>query len=269
MALVALGRLSLLELLLMKRIDPIAPESEKTRGEEEREEDCFSALDSNGWFEIPCSCYSHWSYSSIDPTLRRFGRFDHEIGIGVPDEVGRLEVLCIHIRNMKLAEDVDLERIAKDTHGYVGADLAALCTEAALQCIREKMDVIDLLLKYPMSAGRTSVALKMSRERASRVEHPEKFEKFGMSPSKGVLLYGPPGCGKTILPESITNECQANFIRVKVPELLTMWFGENEANVREIFGKAQQSAPCVLFFDELDSVTGLLLYLFLNRHVML
>ncbi|KAG6414503.1 hypothetical protein SASPL_127305 [Salvia splendens] len=214
--------------------------------------------------------------NSIDPALRRFGRFDREIDIGVPDEVWRLEVLRIHTKNMKLAEDVDLERISKDTHGYVGADLAALCTEAALQCIREKMDVIDLedntidaeiLNSMAVTNEHFQTALGTSNPSALRetvrelqetvqypVEHPEKFEKFGMSPSKGVLFYGPPGCGKTLLAKAIANECQANFISVKGPELLTMWFGESEANVREIFDKARQSAPCVLFFDELDSI---------------
>ncbi|KAJ6742543.1 AAA-FAMILY ATPASE [Salix viminalis] len=209
-------------------------------------------------------------------------------------EVGRLEVLRIHTKNMRLAEDVDLERIAKDTHGYVGADLAALCTEAALQCIREKMDVIDLedetidaeiLNSMAVTDEHFKTALGTSNPSALRetvvevpncswedigglenvkrelqetvqypVEHPEKFEKFGMSPSKGVLFYGPPGCGKTLLAKAIANECQANFISIKGPELLTMWFGESEANVREIFDKARQSAPCVLFFDELDSI---------------
>ncbi|KAM3329359.1 hypothetical protein ACQJBY_026432 [Aegilops geniculata] len=232
--------------------------------------------------------------NSIDPALRRFGRFDREIDIGVPDEVGRLEVLRIHTKNMKLDEDVNLEVIAKDTHGYVGADLAALCTEAALQCIREKMDVIDLeddtidaeiLNSMAVTNDHLKMALVGTNPSALRetvievpniswndiggldgvkrelqetvqypVEHPEKFEKFGMSPSKGVLFYGPPGCGKTLLAKAIANECQANFISIKGPELLTMWFGKSEANVREIFDKARQSAPCVLFFDELDSI---------------
>ncbi|KAG2329121.1 hypothetical protein Bca52824_000301 [Brassica carinata] len=165
---------------------------------------------------------------------------------------------------------VDLERASKDTHGYAGADLAALCTEAALQCIREKMDVIDIedeeidaeilnsmavtnehyltalgnpsalvkrLLRCLMFLGWTLVVLRMSR-----------------GTPRGVLFYGPPGCGKTLLAKAIANECQANFISIKGPELLTMWFGESEANVREIFDKARQSAPCVLFFDELDSI---------------
>jgi transitional endoplasmic reticulum ATPase len=191
---------------------------------------------------------------------------------------------------------VDLEKIAHNTHGFVGADLAALCTEAALQCIREKMDVIDLedetidaevLNSMSVTNEHFQTALGISNPSALRetvvevpnvswadvgglenvkrelqetvqypVEHPEKFEKFGMSPSKGVLFYGPPGCGKTLLAKAIANECQANFISVKGPELLTMWFGESEANVRDVFDKARQSAPCVLFFDELDSIAN-------------
>src|SRR6056300_1163281 len=232
--------------------------------------------------------------NSIDPALRRFGRFDREIDIGVPDEVGRLEVLRIHTKNMKLDENVDLEKVSKETHGYVGADLAALCTEAALQCIREKMDLIDLedenidaevLDSMAITNEHFFSALTTSNPSALRetvvevpnvswedvggletvkqelqetvqypVEHPEKFEKFGMSPSKGVLFYGPPGCGKTLMAKAVANECQANFISVKGPELLTMWFGESEANVRDVFEKARQAAPCVLFFDELDSI---------------
>ncbi|KAL4146733.1 hypothetical protein PRNP1_012597 [Phytophthora ramorum] len=209
--------------------------------------------------------------NSMDPALRRFGRFDREIDIGVPDENGRLEIFRIHTRNMKLDDDVDPELIARDTQGFVGADMAALCTEAALQCIREKMDVIDIEdetidaeildamsvtqahFKYalgvsnPSSLRETTVEVPtitwkdigglegVKRELLELVqypvEHPEKFEKYGLSPSKGVLFYGPPGCGKTLLAKAVANECQANFISIKGPELLTMWFGESEANL--------------------------------------
>ncbi|RVE68186.1 hypothetical protein OJAV_G00090120 [Oryzias javanicus] len=222
------------------------------------------------------------------------GRFDREVDIGIPDATGRLEILQIHTKNMKLADDVDLEQVANETHGHVGADLAALCSEAALQAIRKKMDLIDLedetidaevMNSLAVTMDDFKWALSQSNPSALRetvvevpnitwddiggledvkrelqelvqypVEHPDKFLKFGMTPSKGVLFYGPPGCGKTLLAKAIANECQANFISIKGPELLTMWFGESEANVREIFDKARQAAPCVLFFDELDSI---------------
>ncbi|KAK4479349.1 hypothetical protein RD792_014861 [Penstemon davidsonii] len=283
-------------IIFIDELDSIAPKREKTHGEVERRivSQLLTLMDGLKSRAHVIVMGATNRPNSIDSALRRFGRFDREIDIGVPDEVGRLEVLRIHTKNMKLAENVDLERVAKDTHGYVGADLAALCTEAALQCIREKMDVIDLedetidaevLNSMAVTNEHFVTALGASNPSALRetvvevpnvswedigglenikrelqetvqypVEHPEKFEKFGMSPSKGVLFYGPPGCGKTLLAKAIANECQANFISVKGPELLTMWFGESEANVREIFDKARQSAPCVLFFDELDSI---------------
>ena len=234
--------------------------------------------------------------NAIDPALRRFGRFDREIDIGVPDENGRMEIFRIHTRNMKLDEDVNAVDIAKETHGFVGADIAALCTEAAMQCIREKMDLIDIeddtidaevLASLAVTQEHFRYALGQSNPSSLRetvvevpnvtwddigglhdvkkelqemvqypIEHPEKFERFGMSPSRGVLFYGPPGCGKTLLAKAVANECQANFISVKGPELLTMWFGESEANVRDVFEKARAAAPCVLFFDELDSIAG-------------
>lgn len=232
--------------------------------------------------------------NTIDPALRRAGRFDREIDIGVPDKDGRFEILRIHTKNMKLAPDVDLESVANGTHGFVGSDLQSLCTEAAMQCVREKMDLIDIdadtidaevldsmavtndHFKFaqgkanPSSLRETTVEIpnvtwediggleEVKRELREMIlypiDHPEKFEKFGMKPSKGVLFYGPPGCGKTLMAKAVANECAANFISVKGPELLTMWFGESEANVREIFDKARGAAPCVLFFDELDSV---------------
>merc|ERR1719357_2315662 len=232
--------------------------------------------------------------NSIDPALRRFGRFDREVDIGIPDAIGRLEILRIHTKNMKLDENGDLEAIAAETHGYVGSDVASLCSEAALQQIREKMDLIDMEeetidaevmdslavtndnFRFAMGAtnpsalretivevpnitwddigGLESVKRELQELVQYPVEHPEKFLQFGMQPSRGVLFYGPPGCGKTLLAKAIANECQANFISIKGPELLTMWFGESEANVREIFDKARQAAPCVLFFDELDSI---------------
>ena len=283
-------------IIFIDEIDSIAPKRDKTGGEIERRivSQLLTLMDGVNSREHVIVIGATNRPNSIDPALRRFGRFDKEIDIGVPDEVGRLEVLQIHTKKMKLSEDVNLERVAKETHGHVGADLAALCTEAALQCIREKMDVIDMedetidaevLNSMAVTNDHFSDALGTSTASALRetivevpnvswkdigglesvkrelqetvqypVEHPEKFEKFGMSPSRGVLFYGPPGCGKTLLAKAITNECQANFISIKGPELLTMWFGESEANVRDVFDKARQSAPCVLFFDELDSI---------------
>lgn len=283
-------------IIFIDEIDSIAPKREKTQGEVERRivSQLLTLMDGLKSRAHVIVIGATNRPNSIDPALRRFGRFDREIDISIPDTTGRLEILRIHTKNMKLDEAVDLEVIAAETHGYVGADLAALCTEAALQCIREKMDVIDLedetisaeiLESMAVTQEHFRSALGTSNPSALRetvvevpnvtwedvgglegvkrelketvqypVEHPEKFKKFGMSPSKGVLFYGPPGCGKTLLAKAIANECQANFISIKGPELLTMWFGESEANVREIFDKARQAAPCVLFFDELDSI---------------
>jgi len=283
-------------IIFIDEIDAIAPKREKTQGEVERRivSQLLTLMDGLKSRAHVVVIGATNRPNSIDAALRRFGRFDREIDIGVPDENGRLEVLRIHTKNMKLADDVDLEQLAKETHGYVGADMAQLCTEAAMQTIREKMDVIDLdddeidaeiLDSMAVSQAHFRFALGTSNPSALRetvvevpnvswddigglesvkrelqevvqypVNFPEKFEKFGMSPSKGVLFYGPPGCGKTLLAKAIANECKANFISVKGPELLTMWFGESEANVRELFDKARQASPCVIFFDEMDSI---------------
>ena len=283
-------------IIFIDEIDSIAPKRDKVNGEVERRivSQLLTLMDGlKARAHIVVMAATNRP-NSIDPALRRFGRFDREVDIGVPDETGRMEVMRIHTKNMKLAEDVDLEQVARETHGFVGADLAALCTEAALQCIREKMDVIDLdddeidaevldsmavtndhfrtsLGTCNPSALRETVVevpnvtwddiggLEATKKELQEtvqypVMYPEQFAKFGMNPSRGVLFYGPPGCGKTLLAKAIANECQSNFISIKGPELLTMWFGESEANVREIFDKARQSAPCVLFFDELDSI---------------
>jgi len=283
-------------IIFIDEIDAIAPKREKTHGEVERRivSQLLTLMDGLKQRAHVVVMAATNRPNSIDPALRRFGRFDREVDIGIPDAIGRLEVLRIHTKNMKLSDDVDLEQVANETHGYVGADLASLCSEAALQQIREKMDLIDLeedtinaevLNSLAVSQENFKWALGQSNPSALRetvvevpnvtwddigglenvkrelqelvqypVEHPEKFLKFGMTPSRGVLFYGPPGCGKTLLAKAIANECQANFISIKGPELLTMWFGESEANVRDVFDKARQAAPCVLFFDELDSI---------------
>merc|ERR1712164_219804 len=283
-------------IIFMDEIDSIAPKRDKTNGEVERRivSQMLTLMDGLKSRANVVVIGATNRPNSIDAALRRFGRFDREIDIGVPDENGRLEIFRIHTRNMKLDDDVDPEQVARETHGFVGADMAALCTEAAMQCIREKMDLIDieddtidaeLLSSLAVTQEHFKYALAQSNPSSLRetvvevpnitwddigglqevknelrelvqypVEHPEKFEKFGMAPSKGVLFYGPPGCGKTLMAKAVANECQANFISIKGPELLTMWFGESEANVRNVFEKARSAAPCVLFFDELDSI---------------
>lgn len=283
-------------IIFMDEIDSIAPRRDKTNGEVERRivSQLLTLMDGLKKRANVVVIGATNRPNAIDSALRRFGRFDREIDIGVPDENGRLEILRIHTKNMKLDEDVDPEDIAKQTHGFVGADLAQLCSEAAMQCIREKMDLFDIEeetidveildsmavskdhFKYalehanPASLRETVVEVpniswkdiggleKVKKELKELVqypiEYPEMFEEFGMTPGRGVLFYGPPGCGKTLLAKAVANECQSNFISIKGPELLTMWFGESEANVREVFEKARGASPCVLFFDELDSI---------------
>jgi len=283
-------------ILFIDEIDSIAPNREKSQGETEKRvvAQLLTLMDGvKGRGQVVVIGATNRP-NTIDPALRRAGRFDREIDIGVPDKAGRLEVLRIHTKNMKLSADVDLESVADSTHGFVGSDLQQVCTEAAMQCVREKMDLIDIdadtidaevlesmavtndhfkfaqgksnpsslrevSVQIPTTTwddigGLENVKAEMREMILYPIEHPEKFEKFGMKPSKGVLFYGPPGCGKTLMAKAVANECAANFISVKGPELLTMWFGESEANVREIFDKARGASPCVLFFDELDSV---------------
>ena len=283
-------------IIFIDEIDSLAPKRDKTQGEVEKKivSQLLTLMDgiSAKSQVVVIACTNR--PNSIDPSLRRFGRFDREIDIGVPDEKGRTEILGIHTKKMRLDKSVDLEEISKETYGFVGADLAQLCTEAAMKCVIKKIEMFDIdeekvdeeiLETLIVNQNHFRIALEQSNPSAFRetsveipnitwkdigglenvkrelqetvqypVEHPEKFEKFGMQPSKGVLFYGPPGCGKTLLAKAIANECQANFISIKGPELLTMWFGESESNVREVFDKARQASPCVLFFDELDSI---------------
>jgi len=283
-------------IIFIDEIDSIAPKRDKAGGEVERRivSQLLTLMDGIKATSNVVVIAATNRPNVIDPALRRFGRFDRELDIGVPDDNGRLEILRIKTRNMRLSQDCDLERIAKDTHGYVGADISQLCMEAAFQSIREKMHLIDVdaekidaevLDSIEVSNSNFQHALAATSPSALRenvvevpnvswedvggledvkrelyetvqypLEHADKFEKFGMQPSKGVLFYGPPGCGKTLLAKAIANECGANFISIKGPELLTMWFGESEANVRELFDKARAAAPCILFFDEIDSI---------------
>ncbi len=232
--------------------------------------------------------------NAIDPALRRPGRFDREITIGIPDKNGRQEVLEIHTRGMPLGEDVDLTRLAEVTHGFVGADLAALCREAAMQALRMlfpkiefEMDSIpyETLLELEVTMQHFQDAIKDVEPSAIRevftevpnvkweqvggleevkqqlieaIEWPlkygELFEISKTSPSKGILLYGPPGTGKTLLAKAAATESETNFISIKGPELLSKWVGDSEKGVRELFKKARQASPCILFFDEIDAI---------------
>ncbi|KAI5171289.1 transitional endoplasmic reticulum ATPase [Nematocida sp. LUAm3] len=283
-------------IIFIDEIDAIAPKREKSQGEVEKRvvSQLLTLMDGLNSRSTVIVIGATNRPNSIDTALRRFGRFDREIEIGIPDFTGRLEILRIHTKNVLLAEDADIEKIAKDTHGYTGSDLASLCSEAALQQIREKMHLFDLdsnvldinvlnslavtqkNFEYAMRhtdpsslretvleapnvqwsdiGGLEKVKMELQEMVQYPVEYPDLYREFGMNPSRGVLFYGPPGCGKTLLAKAIASQCNANFISIKGPELLTMWVGESEANLREIFDKARAAAPCVLFFDEIDSI---------------
>lgn len=283
-------------IIFMDEIDSIAPNRDKTQGEVEKRivSQLLTLMDGMKSSANIIVLGATNRPNSIDPALRRFGRFDREIEIGVPDDIGRLEILSIHTKNMNLDESVDLEEIVKETHGFTGSDIASLCSEAAIQQIREKLPLIDLdkdsidaeilaslrvnndnfryaIANTDPSSLRETVIEKpnvtwkdvggleyVKRELRETVQYPvnypDKYLKFGQYPSKGVLLYGPPGCGKTLLAKAVATECNANFISIKGPELLSMYVGESESNIRQLFDKARGSAPCVLFFDEIDSL---------------
>ena len=231
---------------------------------------------------------------SVDPALRRPGRFDREFEISVPNEDGRIEILLIHIRGMPVAEDVDLKDLASELHGYTGADIKSLCKEAAMKAIRRYLPEIDLETEKIPSEILQSMQIKLIDfydamqevvptamrefyvERSKiwwqdvgglddvknaltdnlilAMKEPTKFTKIGIKPPKGALIYGPPGCGKTLIARALATETGANMILVRGPEILSKWIGESEKAVREIFRKAKASSPCVVIFDELDSL---------------
>ncbi|NLI13620.1 CDC48 family AAA ATPase [Pelotomaculum propionicicum] len=233
---------------------------------------------------------------SLDPALRRPGRFDREINIGVPDHKGRLEILQIHTRGMPLEEDVDLDRVAELTGGFVGADLLALCRESAMHRLRKYLPHLeplpdglpsDMVTSLRVSMQDFLQALEEVEPSATReflvevpnagwedvggldeikqhlretVEWPLKyadlFDQAGAQASRGIILYGPPGTGKTLLARAMANEANANFISIKGPSLLSKWVGESEKAVREVFRKARQAAPCIVFFDEIDALVS-------------
>ena len=232
--------------------------------------------------------------NAIDPALRRPGRFDREIEIKVPDKKGRSDILAIHSRNMPLADDVDMKKISSVSHGYVGADLEYLCKEAAMKCLRRLLPVLDLeeeklppetldklivnhddftkALIEVTPSGMREVFIEnpdvkwedvggleeVKRELQEAVEWPMKYpglyDKLGHKMPRGILLHGPSGTGKTLLAKAVATQSEANFVSVRGPELLSKWVGESERGIREIFKRARQSAPCVIFFDEIDSI---------------
>ncbi|WP_293027764.1 CDC48 family AAA ATPase, partial [Natronococcus sp.] len=233
---------------------------------------------------------------AIDPALRRGGRFDREIEIGVPDKGGRKEILQVHTRGMPLSEDIDLDHYAENTHGFVGADLESLAREGAMNALRRIRPDLDLesdeidaevLESLEVTEGDIKEAMKGIQPSALRevfvevpditwdevgglgdtkerlretiqwpLDYPEVFEQMDMEAAKGVLMYGPPGTGKTLLAKAVANESQSNFISIKGPELLNKYVGESEKGVREVFEKARSNAPTVIFFDEIDSIAG-------------
>ena len=283
-------------IIFIDEIDSIAPKREEVTGEVERRivAQLLSLMDgmtSRGKVVVIAATNR---INAIDPALRRPGRFDREIEIGVPNRDGRLEVLQIHTRGMPLDKDVDLQKLADISHGFVGADLQSLAKEAAMRALRRVLPDINLSSEsIPLETLRKIIVrmqdfmdvIKETEPSAMRevfVEVPDiKWEDIGglstikqelqeavewplkylnvftyadATPPKGILLYGPPGTGKTLMAKAAANESEANFISIKGPELLSKWVGESEKGVREIFRKARQAAPCIIFFDELDAI---------------
>jgi transitional endoplasmic reticulum ATPase len=284
-------------IIFMDELDSIAPKRDQAQGETEKRvvSQLLTLMDSLKSSSNVMVIGATNRPNVIESALRRPGRFDRELEIVIPDEDGRHEIMKIKTKDMKLAPNIDLFQIARDTHGYVGADLQQLTLEAALQCIRsnvENMDVdsedpipdeiLDILevtedhfmhalsvtdpstlrdnkvevpnVRWQDIGGLEETKRELQEMVRYPIEHRHLFERFGMQASRGVLFYGPPGCGKTLMAKAIANECGANFISVKGPELLNMWFGGSEANVRALFEKARAASPCILFFDEMDSI---------------
>jgi len=286
-------------IIFIDEIDAIAPKREDVQGEVERRVvsqllTMMDGLKSRGKVVVIGATNRP---NSLDPALRRPGRFDREVEINVPDKDGRLAIVKIHTRNMPLAKDVDLQKLAGVTHGFVGADINAMAKEAAMSVLRkvlpklnlkeEEMIPEEVLKDLIVSNDDFEEALKVVRPSAMRevlvetpnvnwedvggldsikqelkeavewpLKHPESFERIGIKPPRGLLIYGPPGTGKTLLAKAVAKESEANFIQIKGPSLLSMWVGESEKGVRKIFERARQVSPCIVFFDEIDSLAG-------------
>ncbi|MHA1580727.1 MAG: CDC48 family AAA ATPase [Candidatus Freyarchaeota archaeon] len=284
-------------IIFIDELDSIAPKREEVTGDVERRVvsqllTLMDGLKSRGKVIVIAATNRP---NAIDPALRRGGRFDREIEIGIPNQEGRKAIFQIHTRGMPLAENVDLDELARVTHGFVGADIEALCKEAAMIALRRILPEIDLeaetipaevLEKIQVTREDFENALKDIEPSAMRevfvevpnvtwedigglddvkkqlieavewpLKYPNLFRHMQANPPKGILLYGPPGTGKTLLAKAVAHESEANFISVKGPEFLSKWVGESEKAVRETFRKARQAAPCIIFFDEIDSIT--------------
>jgi len=283
-------------IIFLDEIDCIAPRREKVVGDVEKRvvAQLLALMDGLSQRQNVVVIAATNIPNVLDPALRRPGRFDREISIPIPDRNGRKSILEIHTRGMPLSEDVDLDHLAGITHGFVGADLAALCREAAMGCLRRVMPEIDfaadeipyeVIMKLEVYMRDFVEALRevspsavrevfievpevhwdqvggledIKRQLVEAVEWPLKYEDLfaqaGVKPPKGILLTGPPGCGKTLLAKAAATETEVNFISVRGPQLLAMYVGESERAVREVFQKARQAAPAILFFDEIDAM---------------
>jgi transitional endoplasmic reticulum ATPase len=285
-------------IIFIDEIDSIAPKRAEVTGEVERRVvaqllSLMDGLEGRGQVIVIGATNRP---DDVDEALRRPGRFDREIHIGIPDRQGRLEILQIHTRGMPLEEDLELDRLADVTHGFVGADLESLAREAAMHALRRVLPHVDpetgdipadilndlyvtqedfeaamsevspsalreVMVESPNVqwddvGGLDEVKSRLREAVEAPLKHPDVFEEMGIRSPKGVLLFGPPGTGKTLLAKAVATESEANFISIKGPEIFNKYVGESEKAVREIFKKARQTAPCVLFFDEIDAVMG-------------
>ena len=286
-------------ILFIDELDAIAPKREEVTGEVEKRVVAqllalMDGLEARGDVIVIGATNRQ---NALDPALRRPGRFDREIEIGVPSATERYEIFQVHTRNMPLTKDVDLKRIASLTHGFVGADIAALCREAAMKSLRRYLPEIDIqqerippeivekleirmedfeaaykeitptelrevyveipTVKWEDIGGLEEVKQELVEAIEWPLKYPERFKRVGIKPPKGILLFGPPGCGKTLLAKAIANESESNFITVKGPEIFSKWVGESEKAIREVFRRARTAAPAIIFFDEIDSIAPL------------
>ena len=283
-------------IVFLDEIDAIAPQREKVVGDVEKRvvAQLLALMDGLNKRQNLIVIAATNIPNALDPALRRPGRFDREIAIPIPDRNGREEILEIHSRGMPLAADVDMHHLAEITHGFVGADLEALCREAAMICLRRLMPDIDFTMagipyerlarlevlmddfmtalkdvepsairevfveipdvKWEDVGGHSDLKARLIEAVEWPLKYPEIFAQAGVKPPKGILISGPPGCGKTLIAKAIANESRVNFISVKGPALISKYVGESEKGIREVFKKARQASPCIIFFDEIDAL---------------